>query len=94
MAQIEDSRPRQLVVRTSSDGDGLIQLDVQDVGTGLSPHLADKLFEPFNTTKEDGMGMGLFVSRSIIERHGGRLWVTPNEEHGVTFSFAIPRNAN
>lgn len=92
MGQIED-RPRQLVVRTSWDGDELIQLDVQDVGTGLSPHLADKLFEPFNTTKEEGMGVGLFVSRSIIERHGGRLWVTPNEGHGVTFSFAIPRNA-
>jgi PAS domain S-box-containing protein len=93
MIGIED-RPRQLVVRTTWDGADIVRLDVQDAGTGLDPALADKLFEPFNTTKSEGMGVGLFVSRSIIERHNGRLWATPNEGPGVTFSFALPLTAN
>ena len=84
-------RPRQLVIRTNWDGKQIVQLDVQDAGTGLNPALADKLFEPFYTTKSEGMGVGLFVSRSIIERHNGRLWAAPNEGPGSTFSFSLPR---
>jgi len=90
MNSIED-RVRLLLIRTTWDGAGIVRLDVQDAGTGLDPALADKLFEPFYTTKSEGMGVGLFVSRSIIESHNGRLWATPNEGPGSTFSFSLPR---
>jgi signal transduction histidine kinase len=63
---------------------------VQDSGVGFEPHAVDKLFEAFYTTKQDGMGMGLSVSRSIIESHQGRLWAAPNDGPGATFSFSIP----
>src|SRR4029079_13105191 len=73
-----DDRPRQLVIRTERDeGDG-VRLSVQDVGVGLEPQGVDRLFEAFYTTKSSGMGIGLSVSRSIIERHHGRLWATSN----------------
>jgi signal transduction histidine kinase len=64
---------------------------VQDAGVGFDPQTAAKLFQAFYTTKNDGMGIGLSVSRSIIESHHGRLWVTPNDGPGATFSFSIPR---
>jgi PAS domain S-box-containing protein len=89
MSQIHDW-PRQMVIKTSRTGDGQVSLGVRDVGVGLDPEAVDRLFEAFYTTKSDGMGMGLSVSRSIIENHGGHLWVTPNEGPGVTFTFAIP----
>jgi PAS domain S-box-containing protein len=90
MISVED-RPRQLLIRTTLDGNRIVRLDVQDAGTGLDAALADKLFEPFYTTKSEGMGVGLFVSRSIIDRHNGRLWAMPNEGPGSTFSFSLPR---
>jgi len=69
-------------------------LSVRDVGVGLPPQGSDLLFDAFYTTKHGGMGIGLFVSRSIIERHQGRLWAEPNDDGpGATFSFSIPRNA-
>jgi signal transduction histidine kinase len=89
MSGIED-RPRQLVVRTERDDDDCVRLSVQDSGVGLEPGGADKLFEAFYTTKSHGMGIGLAVSRSIIESHRGRLWAVPNEGHGATFAFSIP----
>jgi len=91
MCAVED-RPRQLVIRTQRDEGGGVQLTVQDDGVGLDPRASDRLFEPFYTTKGDGMGMGLSVSRSIIERHHGRLWAVPNDGPGATFSFSIPRD--
>jgi signal transduction histidine kinase len=63
---------------------------VQDAGVGFDPQTADRLFDAFYTTKDDGMGIGLSVSRSIIESHQGRLWATPNDGPGATFSFSIP----
>jgi signal transduction histidine kinase len=63
---------------------------VKDSGAGFTPQTADKIFEAFYTTKTDGMGIGLSVSRSIIDAHQGRLWATPNDGPGCTFSFAIP----
>jgi len=90
MGSVHD-RPRQLVVRTAREGAESVRLDVQDVGVGLGSALADTLFEPFYTTKPAGMGVGLSVSRSIIERHNGRLWATPNDGPGATFSFSLPR---
>jgi PAS domain S-box-containing protein len=86
-----DDRPRQLLIRTEGDGDDHVRLSVRDAGVGFAPQSADRLFESFYTTKNDGMGIGLSVSRSIIESHHGRLWATPNTGPGATFSFSIPR---
>jgi signal transduction histidine kinase len=86
-----ESRPRQLVIGTEHREGDAVTLFVRDSGEGLDAEAHDKLFEAFYTTKPDGMGIGLSVSRSIIERHGGRLWAVPNEGPGSTFSFCIPR---
>jgi PAS domain S-box-containing protein len=85
-----DDRPRRLVIRTERDEGDHVRLSVQDVGAGFGPQRPDKLFEPFYTTKNGGMGIGLSVSRSIVESHHGRLWATPNDGPGATFSFSIP----
>ena len=89
MSAVED-RPRQLLIRTERDEGGRVRLTVQDAGVGLAPQAMDRIFEAFYTTKNEGMGMGLSVSRSIIERHHGRLWAAPNDGPGATFSFSIP----
>ena len=89
MSTIED-RPRELLVRTERDEGNQIRLSVKDSGVGYTPEVADKIFQAFYTTKTDGMGIGLSVSRSIIEAHQGHLWATPNDGPGCTFSFAIP----
>jgi signal transduction histidine kinase len=68
-----------------------VQLTVQDAGVGLDPQSLDKLFDAFYTTKAGGMGIGLSVSRSIIERHHGHLWAVPNDGPGATFTFSIPQ---
>jgi PAS domain S-box-containing protein len=84
-------RPRQLLVQTARDADQHLRLTVKDVGVGLEGQDISKLFEPFHTTKKTGMGIGLAISRSIIENHGGRLWATPNDDGpGSSFSFSIP----
>lgn len=85
-----DDRPRELWFRTEVDEGDYVRLSVQDAGVGFEPQSLDRLFQTFYTTKEDGMGIGLSVSRSIIENHGGRLWATPNDGPGATFSFSIP----
>jgi signal transduction histidine kinase len=89
MVGIED-RPRHLLVKTERDGDNQVRLSVQDAGCGVNPQDFERLFEPFYTTKSSGMGIGLSISRSIIERHRGRLWAEPNDGPGTTFSFSIP----
>ncbi|MGA3091010.1 MAG: PAS domain S-box protein [Terriglobales bacterium] len=90
MSPVED-RPRQLVIRTERDDVDRVRLTVQDAGVGFAPQAADRLFDAFYTTKGEGMGIGLSVSRSIIEHHNGRLWATLNEGPGATFSFSVPR---
>jgi len=85
-----DDRPRQLLVRTRREGDRRVHLSVQDAGAGINPGDFERLFEAFYTTKSGGMGMGLSVSRSIVERHHGRLWAEPNDGPGTVFSFSIP----
>jgi signal transduction histidine kinase len=85
-----DDRPRQIVIRTERDEDERVQLSVRDTGVGFEPQGADRLFDAFFTTKNNGMGIGLSVSRSIIDSHNGRLWATPNDGPGATFSFSIP----
>jgi len=87
-------RPRELLIRTERDEGGRALLSVRDAGIGFDPQSMDKLFQPFYTTKNDGMGIGLSVSRSIIEQLGGRLWATLNEGPGATFSFSIPGATN
>ncbi len=86
-----DDRPRELVITTERDEDDRVRLTVQDTGVGFDPQAAGRLFEAFYTTKNGGMGIGLSVSRSIIESHQGRLWAAPNDGPGATFSFSIPR---
>ncbi len=90
MSGIED-RPRQLVIRTERDEGDCVRLTVQDAGVGFDPQAANRLFEAFYTTKNEGMGIGLSVSRSIIESHHGRLLATLNDGPGAAFSFSIPR---
>ena len=90
MSAIED-RPRQLVVRTERDEGDHVRLTVQDTGPGFDPQSSNRLFETFYTTKRDGMGIGLSISRSIIESHQGRLWAQANDGPGATFAFSIPR---
>jgi len=86
-----DDRPRQVLIRTYLDEDENVRLTVQDAGVGLEPSEMERLFESFYTTKSDGMGIGLSISRSIIERHHGCIWAAPNSRGpGATFSFAIP----
>jgi PAS domain S-box-containing protein len=89
MSAVND-RPRQLQIRTERGTDDQVWLIVQDAGVGLDPQAMDRLFQAFYTTKNDGMGIGLSVSRSIIERHHGRLWAESNDGPGATFSFSIP----
>jgi len=86
-----DDRPRQLLIRTGRDEGDRVSLTVQDAGTGFDPQAVDRLFEAFYTTKDGGMGIGLSVSRSIIESHHGRLWARLNNGPGAAFSFSIPR---
>src|SRR2546427_2595368 len=89
MSRVDD-RPRELLFRTEVEEGDRVRLSVQDAGVGFELQSLDRLFQTFYTTKEDGMGIGLSVSRSIIENHRGRLWATPNDGPGVTFSFSIP----
>ena len=89
MAGIED-RPRALQVQTQAHGSDSIQLLVRDSGVGIDPRGIEKLFEAFHTTKAHGLGIGLAISRSIIEAHKGKLWAMPNDGPGATFGFSIP----
>jgi PAS domain S-box-containing protein len=86
-------RPKDLEISTVQEDAGHVRLAVKDAGVGFDPVISEKLFSPFFTTKSNGMGVGLSVSRAIIESHNGRLWAETNNEHGATFAFSIPSNA-
>jgi PAS domain S-box-containing protein len=93
MVDVRD-RPRQLLIRTERENGDRVRLIVRDAGMGLPPQSQISLFDPFHSTKSGGMGIGLFVSASIIQRHQGRLWAESNDDGpGATFSFSIPRAA-
>jgi len=83
-------RAREIVIRTRQENGGYVRFDLQDAGVGVTTETVDKMFEAFYTTKSRGMGMGLSVSRSIIENHRGKIWAAPNDGPGATFSFRLP----
>jgi signal transduction histidine kinase len=83
-------RERVLRVKSALQDSGRILVSVEDSGTGMDPNSKERIFEPFFTTKPDGMGMGLMFCRSVIEAHGGRLWMTDNHPHGAIFQFTLP----
>jgi signal transduction histidine kinase len=82
--------PRELQVSSAKGESQGVQVAVRDSGPGLEPASLDRLFHAFYTTKPQGMGLGLAISRSIIEAHGGRLWATANESRGAVFQFTLP----
>ena len=86
------TRPHELTVVSRSEGPDAVDVEVRDSGTGLDPVHAAHLFEPFYTTKEEGLGVGLSISQSILEAHGGRLSVAANSPHGSIFTFSLPVN--
>ena len=87
---LERSERRELMIKTSRAGKDLVQVTVSDSGPGLPAEISERLFQRFVTTKPEGMGIGLSISRSIIDGHDGRLWATPNPDRGTTFHFTLP----
>ncbi|MRG55339.1 PAS domain-containing protein [Phyllobacterium sp. SYP-B3895] len=83
-------RSKDLEISTMREGPSHVRLAVKDAGVGFDRGISEKLFSPFFTTKANGMGVGLSVSRAIVESHNGRLWAEPNQAHGATFAFSIP----
>ena len=83
-------RPREMLIRSCQDESDQALVAVQDSGIGIDSQNLEKIFDAFYTTKLQGMGMGLAISRSIIEAHGGRLWATANAPHGTVFQFTLP----
>ena len=88
MRSVNDRR-RELTIVSARRFDGVV-VEVRDSGIGLDPQHAERVFESFYTTKPEGLGIGLSISRSIVEAHGGRLWATPNEPNGAVFRFSLP----
>jgi signal transduction histidine kinase len=88
-AMKETDRVKELTI-TSEAGDGELVVSVSDTGTGIAPHHADRIFDAFYTTKPHGIGMGLAISRSIVESHGGRLWATGDPGRGANFHLTLP----
>jgi signal transduction histidine kinase len=93
MSDVED-RSREISISTQRGEGSEVQVAVQDSGVGLDPQSKEKLFDAFYTSKSVGMGMGLAISRSIVEHHGGHLWAVSNDGPGATFLFTIPWNAD
>ncbi len=88
--EVTDNGLRELVISAGTNGLRDVVVEVCDSGPGIAPESAERLFEPFYTTKAAGMGMGLPICRSIVEAHGGRLWVSEHSPHGAAFHFTVP----
>jgi len=89
MDAMEDSPSRQLTIAVDPVEDRYIKISVADSGTGIAPEIAKQLFQPFVTTKREGMGVGLSISRTIVEAHGGKIWVERGENGGTIFHFTL-----
>ena len=90
--QLRGDRARALQIRSSCDGFGAVRIEVRDSGTGIED--AQRVFEPFFPTKQHGMGMGLAICRSIVESHGGRLWMANGDTRGAIVAFTLPSAAS
>ena len=89
MDAMEESVSRDLVIAIKPESRNHVCVSVADTGSGISPDVAEQLFQPFITTKRHGMGVGLSISRTIVEAHGGRIWVEPNPQGGTIFNFTL-----
>jgi signal transduction histidine kinase len=89
-AMKEQNGTRNLVIQSQPAENEQVMLSVSDTGVGLPPQQADQIFDAFFTTKVHGTGMGLRISRSIVESHGGRLWATDNSPRGASFHLTLP----
>jgi signal transduction histidine kinase len=83
-------QPRELLISSQQRKPDEVIVAVRDTGVGLDPETAERIFDSFYTTKEGGLGLGLSISRTIIETHGGRIWAALNEGQGATFQFTLP----
>ena len=93
LSEVAD-RLRVLTIQADTDSPRSVRVAVHDTGIGIDPQRLKDIFTPFCTTKPHGLGLGLSISRSIIEAHGGRLGAIRNDRHGVTFQFTLPVNDN
>jgi len=82
-------RPREVWIRVRPEAADTVRVAVEDTGVGIAPELRDQIFTAFYTTKAQGLGMGLAISRSIVEQHGGRLWAVPHEGPGAIVQFTL-----
>jgi two-component system sensor kinase FixL len=90
MEAMQDASRRELVIGTALRDDGMVEISVGDTGTGIAPEIASQLFQPFITTKRQGMGVGLSICRTIVEAHGGKIWVDSTPGEGTVFRFTLP----
>jgi signal transduction histidine kinase len=86
--------PGKLTIKSQQDDSGQLLISVMDTGVGVPPEKTEEIFNPFFTSKPEGTGMGLAISRSIIVSHGGRLWAVSSAESGATFHFTLPARSN
>ena len=94
MDAMETSQVRDLKIAIGPTDEGFVRISVIDTGSGIAPEVAKQLFQPFVTTKREGMGVGLSISRTIVEAHGGQIWVEQNPSGGTTFHFTLPIMGN
>jgi two-component system sensor kinase FixL len=86
---MQETENRNLVIATTARDDGMVEVSVADTGTGLAPDVMAQLFQPFVTTKPHGMGVGLSICRTIVEAHGGKIWVESQPDNGTIFRFTL-----